>query len=90
MRRSELCSSTPIAQSVSHSSLNSIHSVPYRMRDSSTSGRVPIYGPKRLVSHGTLFRSDDYETTPRKICVSKSELKNYNIICSLLYSEYQG
>ncbi|CAL4990031.1 unnamed protein product [Urochloa decumbens] len=90
MRRSELVSSTPIGQSVLHPSLNSIQSVPYRVRDPSAVDKVQSDATKRCVRPGILFRSGDSETTSMKIHVSKIDVKHYNRICSLAYSEYQG
>uniref|UniRef100_K3XRE2 Uncharacterized protein n=1 Tax=Setaria italica TaxID=4555 RepID=K3XRE2_SETIT len=49
---------------------------PYLIRDSSTGGKLPIH--------------DEFVTTRNKFHVSKSEIENYNIICKLGLSQYQG
>jgi len=56
-------------------------------RDSSTGGKVPIHGPRRVVKPGPLFNVD-FETTKKKISVSKSELRNYKAICNLATSQF--
>ncbi|CAL4958930.1 unnamed protein product [Urochloa decumbens] len=64
-------------------------SVSYKVRDSSNDGRLPNYGPKRLVQPGPLFKGD-HVTNSRKFIVSESEIENYQNICRLALSQYQG
>jgi len=77
-------STTPTA--LDDASANSSYGLPrYQHRDSSTGGKVPIHGPRRVVKPGPLFNVD-FETTKKKISVSKSELRNYKAICNLATS----
>ena len=59
----------------------------YHQRDSSTGGKMPVHGPRRVVKPGFLFNGD-FEIAKPKITVSKSEMKNYQAICNLATSEY--
>jgi len=59
----------------------------YHQRDSSTGGKMPVHGPRRVVKPGFLFNGD-FEIAKTKITVSKSEMKNYQAICNLATSEY--
>lgn len=61
----------------------------YHQRDSSTGGKMPVHGPRRLVKPGFLF-NEDFETAKPKITVSKSEIKNYQGICNLATSGYSN
>ena len=79
-------STTPTA--LDDASANSSYGLPrYQHRDSSTGGKVPIHGPRRVVKPGPLFNVD-FETTKKKISVSKSELRNYKAICNLATSQF--
>lgn len=60
---------------------------PYLSRDSSTSGKLPSHGPRRVIKPYALFHHN-FETTKAKISVSNSELKNYKALCSLASSQY--
>nr|TKW20037.1 hypothetical protein SEVIR_4G059200v2 [Setaria viridis] len=57
----------------------------YKVRNSSTGGKVPIHGPRRLVvpSH---FLADKFVTQSNKYHVSKSKIANYQATCSLASS----
>lgn len=66
---------------------NSSYHVPYKSRDSSTGGKLPHYGPRRVIKPGSLFQGE-YETSKSKIPVSSSQLKNYQAICKLATSQY--
>ncbi|KAG2648910.1 hypothetical protein PVAP13_1NG073200 [Panicum virgatum] len=61
----------------------------YHQRDSSTGGKMPVHGPRRVVKPGFLFNGD-FEIAKPKITVSKSEMKNYQAICNLATSEYSN
>lgn len=54
-------------------------------RDSSTGGKVPIYGPRRLVVP-TRILGDEFDNLQEKFKVSKSEIANYNAVCALANS----
>ncbi|CAL5013372.1 unnamed protein product [Urochloa decumbens] len=80
----------PNNQSRSHQlSRNPPSSVSYKVRDSSIGGQSHFYGPRRLVQQGPLFKGD-YVTTSCKYNVSSSEVENYQEICRLASSKYQG
>ncbi|CAL4888192.1 unnamed protein product [Urochloa decumbens] len=72
-----------------HLSANPPHSVSYKVRNSSSDDQLPFHSPKRPVQQGPLFK-DDYVTTSHKYNVSKSEVQNYQAICRLASSKYQG
>uniref|UniRef100_K3Y235 Ubiquitin-like protease family profile domain-containing protein n=1 Tax=Setaria italica TaxID=4555 RepID=K3Y235_SETIT len=57
----------------------------FKVRNSSTGGKVPIHGPRRLVvpSH---FLADKIVTQSNKYHVSKSKIANYQATCSLASS----
>lgn len=63
----------------------------FRAKNSTTGGKLPIHGPRRVAKPGPLFR-DDYVTgsSDNKFCVSKSEIDNYKIILKLASSQYQS
>ncbi|CAL5038903.1 unnamed protein product [Urochloa decumbens] len=56
--------------------------LPYVARDSSTGGKLPPLGPRRVIKPAPLFQGD-YETEKHRISLSASDLKNYKAICSL-------
>ncbi|KAL6646917.1 hypothetical protein ACP70R_015611 [Stipagrostis hirtigluma subsp. patula] len=60
----------------------------YEQRDSTTGGKVPIYGPRRIVAPGPLHRSD-FVLPKKNYNVSRSELANYKVICSLAKSKWK-
>ncbi|RLN39520.1 hypothetical protein C2845_PM01G21680 [Panicum miliaceum] len=51
----------------------------FKARDSSTGGKVPVRGPRRVVKPGPLFRGD-YDVEKYKFSVSDSDMKNYKAI----------
>jgi len=57
----------------------------FKVRSSSTGGKIPIHGPRRLVcpSRGLI---DDFVITGDKFKVSKSEIANYKAMCGLAKS----
>jgi hypothetical protein len=57
----------------------------FKVRNSSTGGKVPIHGPRRLVAPSR-YLSDDFVTQKNKWHVSKSEIENYQAICTLANS----
>lgn len=61
--------------------------VAYKSRDSSTGGKLPPYGPRRLVKPGSLFQGE-FETHKSKFSVSSQQLKNYQAICNLATYQY--
>ncbi|RLN09700.1 hypothetical protein C2845_PM11G01860 [Panicum miliaceum] len=63
--------------------------MPYVSRDSSTGGKLPYYGPRRVVKPGPLFQGE-YQTDRNKISVSNSQLRNYKAICHLASSQYSN
>ncbi|KAF8686659.1 hypothetical protein HU200_043489 [Digitaria exilis] len=64
-------------------------SVSFRARDNSTGGKMPRYGPRRLLNPGPLFQGD-FCTTSNKISVSKSQIDNCKAICKLSSSQFKG
>ncbi|RCV43434.1 hypothetical protein SETIT_9G294100v2 [Setaria italica] len=62
---------------------------PYLSRDSSTGGKLPLHGPRRVVKSSTLFHSE-FQIAKQKIYVSNSELKNYKSLCSLASSKFSN
>jgi hypothetical protein len=60
---------------------------PYVSRDSSSGGKIPLHGPRRIIKPSTLF-GGDFETTKANIIVSNSEKKNYEALCSLASSKF--
>jgi hypothetical protein len=57
----------------------------FKVRNSSTAGKVPIHGPRRPVAPSH-YLSDDFVTQNNKWHVSKSEIENYKAICTLANS----
>jgi hypothetical protein len=57
----------------------------FKVRNSSTGGKVPIHGPRRPVAPNR-YLSDDFVTQNNKWHVSKSEIENYKAICTLANS----
>jgi hypothetical protein len=77
-------------------SLNKTHGYPldlegmasgsdFKSRDSSTGGKVPLHGPRRMV-YPSRFYGDEFDTLQGKFKVSKSEITNYKAICGLTKS----
>jgi len=54
----------------------------FKSRDSSTGGKVPIHGPRRMVSPSRYY-GDDFDNLQDKFKVSKSEIANYKAIYAL-------
>ncbi|OQU85390.1 hypothetical protein SORBI_3004G230700 [Sorghum bicolor] len=61
----------------------------FKIRDSSTGGKVPIHGPRRLVVPSRKIR-DEFEIERSKFKISKSQILNYKAICSLAASRDSG
>ncbi|OQU78171.1 hypothetical protein SORBI_3009G170600 [Sorghum bicolor] len=57
----------------------------FKVRNSSTGGKIPIHGPRRMVRPSRVL-IDDYDVTGDKFKVSKSEIANYEAICRLAQS----
>jgi hypothetical protein len=57
----------------------------FKVINSSTSGKVPNHGPRRAVAPNR-YLSDDFVTQKNKWHVSKSEIENYQAICTLANS----
>jgi hypothetical protein len=57
----------------------------FKVRNSSTGGKVPIHGPRRPVAPSR-YLSDDFVTQNNKWHVSKSEIESYKAICTLANS----
>lgn len=66
---------------------NSSYHVSYKSRDFSTGGKLPPYGPRRVIKPGSLFQGE-FQTRKSKISVSSQQLKNYQAICNLATSQY--
>ncbi|CAL4928291.1 unnamed protein product [Urochloa decumbens] len=92
-RSSQGIISTPIHVSTNNPSsshplsFNPAPSVAYKVRDSTSAGKLHTYVPRRLIQPGPTIKD---VTISRKYHVSKSEFENYQRICSLAFSEYQG
>lgn len=54
----------------------------FKIRDSSTGGKVSIHGPRRIVVPSRLMR-DEFEIERAEFKVSKSHILNYKAICNL-------
>lgn len=61
----------------------------YKISYSSTSGKVPLYGPRRNVmpSH---YVHDKFEVDRAKFKVNKFQIMNYKAICNLAMSRNSG
>lgn len=59
----------------------------FKIRGSSTGGRVPLYGPRRMILPSRVL-SDDFILKENKFHVSESEVTNYKAICALEKSRY--
>ncbi|KAF8659016.1 hypothetical protein HU200_058860 [Digitaria exilis] len=89
LRNSGASASTPVVVSPHGPSTSRPQSLSFRARHNSTGGKMPRYGPRRLLNPGPLFQGDFY-TSSNKISVSKSQIDNYKAICKLASSEFQG
>ena len=63
-------------------------SQPFKIRDSSTGGKQPLHGPRRLAFPGPVLRGD-FVTNNKRFAVTKSEIQNYKVICKLASSKFQ-
>ncbi|OQU92436.1 hypothetical protein SORBI_3001G343766 [Sorghum bicolor] len=61
----------------------------FKISESSTGGKVPLHGPRRVVkpSH---YVSDEFEIQRVKFKVSKSQIMKYKAICNLAMSRNSG
>ena len=57
----------------------------FKVRDSSTSGKVPLHGPRRMVCPNRVL-INDFIGNEDKFKPSPSELANYKAICALASS----
>jgi len=57
----------------------------FKVRNSSTGGKIPLHGARRMVYPSRVL-IDDFVFTGDKFKVSKSEIANYNAICDLAKS----
>nr|CAB3480887.1 unnamed protein product [Digitaria exilis] len=89
LRNSRASASTPVVVSPHGPSASRPQSLSFRARHNSTGGKMPRYGPCRLLNPGPLFQGD-FCTSSNKISVSKSQIHNYKAICKLASSEFQG
>ncbi|XP_039841597.1 uncharacterized protein LOC120701853 [Panicum virgatum] len=64
-------------------------SQPFKIRDSSTGGKQPLHGPRRLAFPGPVLRGD-FVTNNKRFAVTKSEIQNYKVICKLASSKFQS
>nr|CAB3446780.1 unnamed protein product [Digitaria exilis] len=91
LRNSGASAATPVVVSPHGPSASRpcTQSVSFRARDNSTGGKMPRYGPRRLLNPGPLFQGD-FCTTSNKISVSKSQIDNCKAICKLSSSQFKG
>lgn len=59
----------------------------FKIRDSSTGGKLPIHGPRRMVCPSRVLNEDFIFSEP-KFKVLKSEISNYKAICALSKSHH--
>jgi len=57
----------------------------FKVKNSSTGGRIPLHGARRMV-YSSRVLIDDFILTGDKFEVSKSEIANYKAICGLAKS----
>ena len=56
----------------------------FKSRDSSTGGKVPVHGPRRMVCPSRYrYYGDDFDNLQDKFKVSKSKITNYKAIYAL-------
>uniref|UniRef100_I1NXJ6 Ubiquitin-like protease family profile domain-containing protein n=1 Tax=Oryza glaberrima TaxID=4538 RepID=I1NXJ6_ORYGL len=80
----DICNTTKQLTNSSHASIPCINN----SRLSSSGGKVPLYGPRRII-HPAKHRSDQFVCPRRCVVVSDNAHRYYNAICSLSDSEYQ-
>jgi len=54
----------------------------FKSRDSSTGGKVPVHGPRRMVCPSRYY-GDEFDILQDKFKVSKSKIADYKAICAL-------
>jgi hypothetical protein len=59
----------------------------FKIRNSSTGGKAPCHGPRRFLVPSRHL-GDDFVTKNKRFYVSKSEVANYQAICSLTTSSF--
>ncbi|KAL6595520.1 hypothetical protein ACP70R_047860 [Stipagrostis hirtigluma subsp. patula] len=67
---------------------NSNSSFPLKNKDSTTGGKLPHYGPRRVVQPIYPGPVNNF-SAKNKFAVTRSEMKYYNAICKLAYSKFQ-
>uniref|UniRef100_A0A0E0G1R8 Ubiquitin-like protease family profile domain-containing protein n=1 Tax=Oryza nivara TaxID=4536 RepID=A0A0E0G1R8_ORYNI len=80
----DICNTTKQMTNSSHASIPRINNSGL----SSSGGKVPLYGPRRII-HPAKHRSDPFVCPRRRFVVSDNAHRYYNAICSLSDSEYQ-
>ncbi|KAF2943238.1 uncharacterized protein [Oryza sativa Japonica Group] len=80
----DICNTTKQLTNSSHASIPCINNSGL----SSSGGKVPLYGPRRII-HPAKHRSDPFVCPRRRFVVSDNAHRYYNAICSLSDSEYQ-
>ncbi|CAL4911134.1 unnamed protein product [Urochloa decumbens] len=70
-------------------SSNLAPSVTHKVRESTTAAKLPSYGSRRIGHSGASVGGQDVSSSV-KYHVSNSEVLNYDAICNLAFSEYQG
>ncbi|CAL4903648.1 unnamed protein product [Urochloa decumbens] len=68
---------------------NPATSAPQKVRESTTVGKLSSFGARRL-GQSVVLVGDHNVSKSAKYHVSKSEIVNYEAICGLAFSEYQG
>lgn len=61
----------------------------FKVRNSSTGGKAPIHGPRRVV-FPSRYLGDEFAIQRNKYHATKSEMMNYKAICSLASSKFSG
>lgn len=61
----------------------------FKLSDSSTGGKVPIHGPRRVVKPSSCL-GDEFEIERTKFKVNKSQILNFKAICNLVTSRHSG
>lgn len=61
----------------------------FKVRDSSTGGKLPKHGPRRPVFPSRVL-SDDFVLERNKFTINNSQQINYKAICNLASSRYSG
>ncbi|RLM86542.1 hypothetical protein C2845_PM04G16060 [Panicum miliaceum] len=61
----------------------------FKVRNPSTGGKAPAHGPRRAV-FPSRYLADEFDTKTNEFLITKSEIMNYNAICSLASSRSSG